>query len=112
MTSMTEILTVADHFDIRGRGLVLAPDFDPPREGKWRNFSDTVVVLTPTGQRLELQADFTLIHFNIRDPNVDARKRWRVSVAIPSGTKQTIPIGSRLLCDANVRAALMGVGHT
>jgi hypothetical protein len=110
---MTEILTVADHFDITGRGLVLLPDFDPPNGGrKWKNFSGTVVVLTPTGQRLELQANFTLIHFNIRDPNVDVKKRWRISVTLPSGTKQMVPIGSKLLCSDNVRSILLDVGHT
>jgi hypothetical protein len=71
-----------------------------------------VVVLTPTGQRLELQADFSLVHFNIRDPKVDVSKRWRVSVALPSATKQMVPIGSRLLGDANVSAALMGIAPT
>ena len=108
---MMEILTVADHFDITGRGLVLLPDFDTPKEGKWKNFSDTVVVLTPTGQRLELQADFTLIHFNIRKLNVDVKKRWRISVTLPSGTKQMVPIGSKLLCSRNVGSILLGVGH-
>lgn len=110
--SMTEILTVADHFEIRGRGLVLVPDFDAPMAEKWKNFSDTVVVLTPTGQRLELQADFTLIHFNIRDPDsAKVGTPWRVSIALPSGTKQTIPIGSKLLCSANVSVALMRACH-
>ena len=112
MTRMIELLTVADYFDITGRGLILVPDIDPPKQGKWKNFSATVVVLTPSGQRLELQGDFSLIHLNIRDPKVDVSNRWRVSVALPSGTKQTIPIGSRLLCDANVSAALMGTAHT
>ena len=112
-TGMTEILTVADHFEIRGRGLVLVPDFDPPMNGHWKNFSQTVIVLTPGGQRLELQADFTPIHFHIRDPNAaHFREPWRVSVALPSGTKQTVPIGSKLLGHSDVMAFLLGDGHT
>lgn len=113
MTNMIEILTVADHFDITGRGLVILPDFDPPNEGrKWRDFSDSVVVLTPTGQRLEMQADFVLVHFNIRDLNVDVKQRWRIQVTLPAGTKQKVPIGSKLLCSDNVRSVLLGLGHT
>jgi hypothetical protein len=109
MTTTTELLTVTDHFDITGRGLVLLPDFDPPSQRNWENFSAGVVVLTPMGERLELKADFWLIHFNIRDPNVDMNKRWRVSVALPSATKQMVPIGSRLLCEADVRATLFAL---
>jgi hypothetical protein len=98
MTRMTELLTVADYFDITGRGLVLVPDFDLPQQGNWKNFSASVVVLTPTGQRLELQADCSLVHFNIRDPKVDVSKRWRVSVALPSATNKW----SRLAADCKV----------
>jgi hypothetical protein len=103
---MEELLTIVECFEITGRGVVLVPDFEPPKEGKWRNLSRTVMIVKPAGERLELQARFELNHFNIRDPSVDPRKRWRICITLPAGTKDLV--GSKLLCDPEVKRALSG----
>jgi hypothetical protein len=104
MTKDVELLTVQDHFDMTGRGLVLLPDFDVP-DG-WRDRSDTVIVVTPDGERQEFLAHFSIVHFNISDPNVDSKGRWRVSVSLPTASKSTVPIGSKVLCESRLKAAL------
>jgi hypothetical protein len=106
MTKSAELLTVQEHFDITGRGLVLLPDFDVPQG--WRNRAESVLVVTPDGSEQEFDARFELIHFNIRDANVEANRRWRVSVSLPSATKSAVPIGSRLLCESELKAAIAG----
>jgi hypothetical protein len=105
MTKTAELLTVQEHFDITG-GLVLLPDFDVPRG--WRNRAESVLVVTPDGSEQEFDARFELIHFNIRDANVQANRSWRVSVSLPFATKSAVPIGSRLLCESELKTALEG----
>lgn len=109
MTKDTELLTVQEHFEISSRGLVLSPDFDVPRG--WRNHSESVVVVTPGGEAREFVANLELIHFNIRDPNVDVNRRWRVSVSLPSANKLTVPVGSKVLCESELRSAVSGRGN-
>ena len=104
-----ELLTVQEHFDITGRGLVLLPDFDVPNG--WRNRSELVLVVTPDGTEHEFAARFELIHFNIRDPNVGVNRRWRVSVSLPSASKAAVPVGSKLLCESELKMALAGGHH-
>jgi hypothetical protein len=106
MIRKEELLTVQEHFDITGRGLVLLPDFEVP-EG-WKNRSEAVLVVTPDGMEHECAARFELIHFNIRDPSVGANRRWRVSVSLPAATKAAVPIGSKLLCGSELKTALVG----
>lgn len=106
MTKSAELLTVQEHFDITGRGLVLLPDFDVPRG--WRDRTASVLVVTPDGKAQEFDARFELIHFNIRDANVEVNRRWRVSVSLPSATKSAVPIGSRLLCEGELKASIAG----
>ena len=106
MAKNEELLTVQEHFDIQGRGLVILPDFDVPRG--WRNRSEAVLVITPDGETQELVARLELIHFNIRDPNVDTSRKWRVSVSLPSANKSSVPVGSKLLCDGELKEALVG----
>ena len=106
MTKNEELLIVQEHFDITGRGLVLLPDFDVP--SGWCNRSEPVLVVTPDGHTQEFAARFELIHFSIRDRNVDANRRWRVSVSLPSASKDAVPLGSKLLCGSELKAALVG----
>jgi hypothetical protein len=104
MTEDVELLTVQDHFDMIGRGLVLLPNFAVP-DG-WRAQSDTVVVVTPAGEQREFLAHFSIVHLNIIDPSVDNKERWRVSVSLPTASKRTVPIGSKVLCESQLKAAL------
>lgn len=105
MSRDTELLTVQEHFDITGRGLVLLPDFDVPKG--WKNQSEIVLVVAPDGTTRELAAHFELIHFNIRDPGIDANRRWRVSVSLPSASKAAVPIGSKIFCESEFKAGLV-----
>jgi hypothetical protein len=104
MTKALELLTVQDHFDMTGRGLVLLPDFDVP-DG-WCARYDTVLMITPAGEQREFLAHFSIIHFNTRDPKVDSKRRWRVSVSLPTASKHTVPIGSKVLCESQRKAVL------
>jgi hypothetical protein len=106
MSKKAELLTVHGHFDITGRGLVLLPDFDVPKG--WENRSEPVLVVGPDGREHEFAARFELIHFNIRDPNVGANRRWRVSVSLPSASKASVPVGSKIFCESELNAALAG----
>lgn len=104
MTKAVELLTIQDHFDMTGRGLILLPDFDVP--AGWCARSDTVLVITPAGEQREFLAHFSLVHFNISDPKVDCQTRWRVSVSLPTASKHTVPIGSKVLCESQLKAVL------
>lgn len=109
MTKDAELLTASDHFDITGRGLVLLPDFDVPMG--WRNRSTSVLVVTPGGEQSEFSAQLELTHFNIRDPDMGVSRRWRASVSLPTASKSAVPIGSKLLCESELKAALSAVSN-
>ena len=110
MSKNAELLTVQEHFDISGRGLVLLPDFDAPKG--WENRSAPVLVVTPEGREQEFAARFELIHFNIPDPNVGSNRRWRVSVSLPSASKASVPVGSKLFCESELTVVLVGGRNT
>jgi len=69
---LVELLTVVDRFQFADRLLVL-PDFSlPPR---WTPRSEAVVVVTPSGQRREVEASLVINHLNFRDPTVSVDRR-------------------------------------
>ncbi|HEX4950384.1 MAG TPA: hypothetical protein VFZ34_27210 [Blastocatellia bacterium] len=105
-----ELLTVHDHFDMMGSGLVLLPDFAVP-DG-WRARSDTVVVITPDGEQREFLAHFRIVHLKINDPKVDCQTRWRGSVSLLTASNRTVPIGSRVLCESQLKAALTSTSQS
>lgn len=102
---LVELLTVADHFEIQGRGVVVVPDFAPP-DGRWKNFSQTLVIITPDGRNHEATAHLQLSHFLIRDPAVSVEKRWRVVVSFPTLTKEEVPIGSKVMVPQSLKNAM------
>ena len=103
--SRVELLTVADSFQISGRGVVVIPDFSVP-DG-WKNRTDTITVAKPDGQQYEATAQFSVSHFNIRDPQVSIDRRWRVVVLLPDRTKDELPVGSKILVSPEVRDAIL-----
>lgn len=105
---LVELLTVKDHFALSGRGLVVIPDFPLPN-GQWKGLSAQVVVVRPDGSELKVNAQIEPSHFNIRDPDVSAAKRWRVVVSLQGVTKDGVPIGSRLMVSRELRDRLLVV---
>lgn len=61
----------------------------------------------PDGQQYEAMAQFSMSHFNIRDPHVPIARRWRVVVVLPDRTKDELPVGSRILVSSEVRDAIL-----
>lgn len=101
-----ELLTVEERFQIESIGLVVVPDFSVP-SGRWKNFSETVVVVRPDGHHFELTADFKMAHFNIAAANASLDDRWRIVVWLPDGKKEEVPIGSKILVSHEAREAVI-----
>jgi hypothetical protein len=99
----TSLLTVVDHFQISGIGLVVMPDFSVPDD--WRNVEETVLVETPTG-RLALLAQFSQTHCKSLDIAAPLDRRWRVVMSFPTATKEQVPVGSVVHVSQQTRNAL------
>jgi hypothetical protein len=95
-------LVVEERFLSKGRGLTLIPDFDVPSIGKWENFSETVILVTPLGEEKSFEARFTITHFNLLDPSSPLSKRWRIVVTLPNAGKDEVPIGSKVYGNARI----------
>ena len=104
--SRAELLTVESCFQIETVGLVVIPDFPVPN-GKWKDFSETIEVVTSNGDHFELSARFYLTHFNISDPNAFADDRWRIVVLLPEGKKEEVQIGSKIFVSHEAREAVL-----
>ncbi len=99
-----ELLTVEDCFQISGRGVVVIPDFSIPNG--WKNRKDTVMVVTPAGQKHEVVAQFSMSHFKPIDPNVPLDKRWRVIVLLTDYKKEDLPVGSKIFVSQEIKDAI------
>src|SRR5262245_36148282 len=106
--NLVELLTVEDSFLIKGRGVVVVPDFSVP-DG-WKNRTEMVVVEKPDGRRYDTTANLNMAHFNISDPGAPIDKRWRVVVTLPELKKEEIPIGSRIFVSETIRNAVFPPG--
>jgi len=103
-----ELMKIEDTFMIESIGLVLAPSFDLPPEGKWKNINETVAIKTPEGLELEVKALFSVVHMNIKDPTVSAKKRWPVLVSLKEVKKESIPVGSTVFVAQSTKLSLVG----
>jgi hypothetical protein len=103
---LVELLTVAVRFQFADRLLVL-PDFSLPNG--WKPRSEAVVVVTPDGQRHEVEASLLVMHLNIRDPAASVDKRWRLQVYFPTLAKEEVPIGSKVMVPPSLRAAILAL---
>jgi hypothetical protein len=99
-----ELLTVSDHFQLQGAGLVVLPDFSAPPG--WKPRSESLVIVTPGGESQEATARLEVWHAEIRDPAVPADRRWRLVVSFPELTKERIPVGSRIMGPQALRSAM------
>jgi hypothetical protein len=97
-------LMIVDHvFEIQGHGLFVTPAFDMP--GPWKDVEELVTIAKPSGESFSVLAKFQRSHFRIVDPTVSGSP-WKVIVVMPSETKASVPIGSRVFVSEAVKASL------
>jgi hypothetical protein len=103
-----ELMKVEEAFMIESIGLVLAPSFTLPPEGKWKNIQERVTVETPDGNTIIADALFSIAHFNIKDPTVSASKSWPILVSLTGVAKENVPVGSTLYVSHSTKIAVTG----
>jgi hypothetical protein len=91
---LVELLTVVDRFQLSS-GLVVVPDFSLPHG--WKARSETVIIVTPSGDSRTTTASLCPTHFSIPDPSVSADRRWRLVVSLPTMTKDEVPAGTKIM---------------
>ncbi len=103
----TLLLTVEDHFLIEGRGLIVVPHRD------LRLRRDALCLLTtmfrirrPDGTEQFTSTRFLVEHLPLRGGG----SKWNIVVMFPQGTKETIPIGSRIYVCSDTMMKLDGDG--
>ncbi len=106
---MKLLLTVEDHFLLKNRGLVVVPHLDIPDGVPFKDlfFSDQVLVQSPDGTETQLSIAFGTEHFNRPNPDLPS---FVLTVTLPEGTKETVPIGSKLFVSEEVFMKLAGEG--
>jgi hypothetical protein len=109
-----QLLTVERTFFISRPGvqmLVLAPHFTMPKNWKehgWSERREQVTVIRPDGSSLPATAQINMTHLNIRDPKVPGEARWPITVWLTDRTEDEMPVGSKIMVDPEVRAAILG----
>ena len=103
-----ELMQVEDTFLIESIGLVLAPPFELPPEGKWTNITEEISVRTPAGAEYSANALFSVAHLNIEDPTVSASKRWPILVSLRGITKECVPVGSTIYVSRSTKQSIVG----
>lgn len=110
-----ELLTVEHTFLISKPGihmLVLSPKIILPktwRERGWSERQEQVTVARPDGSRVTATAQLNMTHLNIRGGDVSLEARWPLTVWLTDLSEDEVPIGSRILVNPEVRAAILGV---
>jgi hypothetical protein len=99
------LLTVEDHFLIEGRGLVVVPLLDiPPDDRLFKPFSDEVVICRPDGTEVCFAVTFVVEHFSL----VGGGGKCNIVAMLPKGTKETVPVGSRIFVTEKAHARIRG----
>ena len=96
-----QLLEVADSFVIKGRGVVLVPDFDVP--DSWQNCEEPVLLQYSNGESALVDCEFQLTHFNISNPDHFDR-RWRITAVLQSA--ENVPTGTTLSCSPELATLL------
>jgi hypothetical protein len=100
------LLTVEDSFLINGRGLVVVPPIDLPLEPlRFKPFSDELRIERPDGTEMQALVKFAIEHLSL----VGGGSTWHITAMIPSETKESIPIGSRLFAHEETMKKLKGI---
>jgi len=109
-----ELLTVEHAFFISKPGvqmLVLSPHFRMPKSWSkhgWVERQEQVTVIRPDGSSLVATAQINVTHLNIRGPGVPIEDRWPITVWLTDRTEDEVPVGSKIMVDPKVRAAILG----
>ena len=103
--SRVELLTVEDCIPIKGRGVIVNPDFSVP-EG-WKNRTDRIMVTKPDGKQYEATAQFNMAHLLVRDPEASIDERWRVVIQVLNIKKKDLPAGSKISVSQETKDALL-----
>lgn len=101
-----ELLKVEDVFDLTNQGLVCAPFFQLLPEKVFKNFSAVVTVQPPNRPAFEVDASFILTQFKILDLTALVEKRWQVVTCLGKIPKDSVPVGSLIFCDSEIKARL------
>jgi hypothetical protein len=111
---LRELLTVERTFYLSRPGvqmLVLHPTFMMPdswSERGWRERTEQVTVVRPDGTNLSATAQINMTHRNIRGADVPLKARWPITVWLTDRTEDEVPVGSKILADPAVCAAIFG----
>jgi hypothetical protein len=73
---------------------------------------ERVTVIRPDGSRIAATAQINTIHVNIADPHAPIEDRWPIRVWLTDRTEEEVPVGSKILVDPAVRAAILGEDAT
>ncbi|MBU2983986.1 hypothetical protein KO528_01365 [Saccharophagus degradans] len=103
-----ELMQIEDTFLIKSIGLVLAPSFDLPPEGKWVNISEVVTIKTPDGNEVCADALFSVAHLNIKDPSVSVNQRWPILLSLRGIKQEAVPVGSKVYVSPSTKKAVAG----
>lgn len=101
-----ELMKVDDVFMIERIGLVVSPSFDLPVAGGRVNINETVMIKTPDGKEVLVEALFSVAHLKIHDPSVSVKKRWPVFVSLKGVAKENVPVGSSVYVSQSTKRIL------
>jgi hypothetical protein len=65
-------------------------------------------VIRPDATSLLATAQINVTHRNITDPNVPIEARWPITVWLTDRTEDEVPVGSKIMVNPEVRAAILG----
>jgi|GEM_PF-6930493 len=103
-----ELMKIEDTFMVDGVGLVLAPSFELPAYANWKNIIEKVTIRSPEGVEFESEALFSMMHVNIKGPEVSISKRWPVVVTLRGVAKELVAVGSAVFVSKPTKQAVLG----
>jgi hypothetical protein len=65
-------------------------------------------VVRPDATSLLATAQINVTHLNISDPSVPIEARWPITVWLTERTEDEVPVGSKIMVNSEVRAAISG----
>ena len=71
-----ELMEVQDTFDIKNVGVLVVPSFSLPSQRKWQPLIELVAIKDPSGQYIEVEAPFSVIHLNRPLAKVGFFQNW------------------------------------
>ena len=90
--------------------LVLSPKLVVPEDWGdrgWSEREEKVTVIRPDGNELPATAQINVTHLNIKEADVSIRARWPITVWLTDRDEDEVPVGSKILVDPPVHAALL-----